>query len=262
MTAPLTIDDPAYFARLAEADEAHWWPRGMWRLASLWLDYALRGRRGLRALDLGCGAGQTLHRLASRPEIGDVVGLDSSLAALAHSGPGQDARLVRADARALPFGRDAFDLITCLDVFQHLPPGTEEQAVDEVRRVLRRGGFVLLRANGRGWSPDPGPGRGMAPYRLGDLVRILSGGGLRVTRASYANCLPAMAQELRGRLRAGHGGRVRSHPAGGGLRLEVPHPWINRVMGVVASSEATVAGRWCLPLPFGHSTMALAYKDG
>ena len=41
VTPALTIDDPAYFDRLAEVEAAHWWSLGMWRLASHWLDAAL-----------------------------------------------------------------------------------------------------------------------------------------------------------------------------------------------------------------------------
>ena len=48
MSASLTIDQPAYFDRLAEVEAAHWWSLGMWRLASHWLSAAIRGRRGLR----------------------------------------------------------------------------------------------------------------------------------------------------------------------------------------------------------------------
>ena len=252
----LTIDDPSYFDRLAEVEAAHWWSLGMWRLASSWLDVALRGRRGLHALDLGCGAGLTLARLAGRAEIATVVGLDPSPHALAWAGK-RGVPLVRGGAAALPFAERSFDLVTCFDVFQHIPAGDRLGASDEIRRVLRPGGLALVRTNARGWS-KVSPGND-PPYRPRELAANLRGGGLHLRRLSRANCLPAMAQEVRGRL--GRSARQGPHPAGGGLQIRVPHPWVNWMLGRIGASEAAFSGRLGLPLPFGHSLLALAERS-
>jgi SAM-dependent methyltransferase len=245
----------AYFARLADVEATHWWSRGMWRLAAIWLDGVLNGRRGLRALDIGCGAGMTLARLVQRVEIDSVVGLEPSPLALARARRfGVD--LARGSLLALPFAARSFDLVTCFDVLQHLPEASEARAASELGRVLRPGGIALIRANGRGWARGVGPG--LAPYRLDELAAFVAGAGLRVRRASYANCFPALAQEIRSRWRGDRSG----HPAGGGLRIRVPSPWLNRVMGGVATIEAAVAGRLGVRLPFGHSTLILADRVG
>lgn len=253
MTAAPTIDDPAYFDRLAAVEAGHWWALGMWRLAAYWLDSALAGRVGLRALDLGCGTGGTAVRLERRPEITSVVGLDPSPEALGHARRRHGFPLARGSALALPFAAGRFDVVTCFDVFQHLDPGGDRRAAREIRRVLAPGGVAVVRANGRGFSGDA------AAYRLRDLVGVLAGSGLKVVRASYANGLPALAQECRGRLvRSGPPG----HPAGGGLQIRVPHPAVNRAMGGVAGAEAWLAGRVGVRLPFGHSTMVCARAPG
>lgn len=256
MTAVLTIDQPAsYFDRLAQIEATHWWALGMWRLGSHWLDAAVRGRRGLAALDVGCGTGQTVLRLSRRPEIDSVVGLDPSAEALNHAQHRHDFPLVRGTALDLPFARSSFDVVTCFDVLQHLPPGGDRRAAAELFRVLGPGGVALIRSNARvgrttGAAAEVG-------YRLGDLVSIFEETGFSVVRATLANCLPALAQELRGRLRRGGQG---GHPAGGGLTIRLPPPWLNRVMERVAATEAVVAGRWAARLPFGHSTMLLACR--
>jgi SAM-dependent methyltransferase len=253
-SAALTLEDPAYFDRLAEAESRHWWSIGLWKLATLWLDRALRGRSGLNALDVGCGAGGTLRRLADRPEIARVVGLDPSPRALGHA-RGRCGEIVVGDALALPFPDARFDLVTCLDVWQHLPIGGDLRSAGEIRRVLRPGGVLLVRANGRGLWPDPGVSP--SPYRLSEVVRVLRTSGLTPRRASYANCLPAVGQEVVGRMR-----RARepgsAHPSGGGLRLRPSSSLRSRLMASISSAEALVAGRLAIPLPVGHSTMALA----
>lgn len=250
----LTIDQPAYFERLAAVEAGHWWSLGLWRLASHWLDRALAGRRGLRALDVGCGAGGTLARLAARPEVGEVVGLDPSPDALRLARARLGPRVLKGSAVNLPFKDCHFDIVTCFDVFQHLPPGTDRRAAAEIRRVLRPGGLALIRTNHRGLGPTPAAG--VATYRLDDLVALLADSGLTVRRATRANCLPALAQELRGRLRRD----VPSHPAAGGLRIRLRSPSHNRLMLAVAAAEADLAGRWGVRLPFGHSMLALTEK--
>src|SRR5262249_22513504 len=152
--------------------------------------------------------------------------------------------LVLGDALALPFESGRFDVLMCCDVIQHLPEGGGSlfQALGELRRVLRPGGIALLRSN-------------TAPagiHGLEALESILLQAGFAVRRSSYASCLPALAQELRAWLRFARGSRRPGHPAGGGLRIRVPHPWVNRLMGGIAAAEAVVAGRLAARLPYGH----------
>jgi SAM-dependent methyltransferase len=253
MTLAPTIEDPAYFERLADVEQRHWWALGMWRVVAYWLDAELAGRMGLRALDVGCGTGLTALRLSARSEIGSVVGLDPSPDALRHANRRHDRPLVRGSALALPFGQGAFDVVTCFDVLQHLPVCGDRRAVEEIRRVLKPGGVAIVRSNGRGFSG------GTTAYRLPDLKQLVASAGLKVVRATYANSLPALAQELRGRLsRSGPA----SHPAGGGLQIRVPNPAVNQLMGGVSGFEAWFSGRLGAALPFGHSTLICARRPG
>jgi SAM-dependent methyltransferase len=96
---------------------------------------------GARLLDLGCGPGASLalarERFCARP-----VGLDASAAMLAEARarrPGQ--RLVRADARALPFREASFDAVLCECVLSLLPEPTAVLA--DVARCLVPGGRLI-----------------------------------------------------------------------------------------------------------------------
>lgn len=261
MTAP-TIDAPAYFDQLAQAEVVHWWHAAMWRITSGWLDRALRGRSGLVALDVGCGAGGTLRRLADRREIGRVIGIDPSRRALAiasdrcRAGLGQ-LTLTLGSALAVPFDSGSIDIATCCDVIQHLPPGGDLVAITELRRVLRPGGVAIIRANGAGLWPDRSQVE--QPYRLRTLINLARSAGLIVRRATYANCLPAVATEVLGRVR---GNSRHGHPQGGGLRIRSRHPLANRIMGAVATAEAFAVTRLNARLPVGHTTMMLVEAPG
>lgn len=255
----LTLDDhPAYFARLAGIEAQHWWSASLWQLAAYWLDHELRGRQDLRALDVGCGAGFTLQRLGRRREIGEVIGLEPSATALNHA-RWHGRPLVLGDARDLPFGDGQFDLVTSLDVWQHLPLGGDRRAAAELRRVLRPGGLALIRVNCRGLAK---PAESVDLYHRERLAGVLASSGLRIRYLTPVNCLPALAQELLGRFRPrdDHSPLSRPHPGGGGLRIRVSGPRVNRLMVMVGGAEAFVAGRLGLRLPFGHSLMALASR--
>lgn len=145
-------------AFLGEVDFV-WCPEGL-READAGLLGDLRGRR---VLELGCGAASAARWLAtqgSRP-----VGIDLSAGMLRHAAAaatrsGVRVPLVQADALALPFAADAFD-IACT-AFGAIPFVADSSAVmREVYRVLRPGGrWVFSVTHPMRWIflDDPGEG--------------------------------------------------------------------------------------------------------
>lgn len=97
-------------------------------------------------LEMGCGEGGNLARLARR---GHPVGIDRyapKLSFAARAVPG--ARLATADATALPFADGTFAGVLIRDLLHHLP--APRRATAEAVRVLRPGGvLVVLEPNGR-----------------------------------------------------------------------------------------------------------------
>ncbi|MFO0910616.1 MAG: class I SAM-dependent methyltransferase [Isosphaeraceae bacterium] len=254
MSAGLALHDSRYFDRLADVELNHWWSHAMWRMAQLWLDSALQGRHNLIAADVGCGTGLTAARLAAQPGIATVIGLDPSRDALDHALLRHRGPLLRGSALALPFPDRSLDLVTAFDVLQHTD---DRRALVEFRRVLRDGGLLLLRVNGRGWSGDA------STYTRGGLADLLKQSGFTLRRLSHANAVGGLVQEVRGRVSrilAGAADGVRAHPTGGGLVITVPSRWVNQLMRAVGTVEATLVGRLKWSLPFGHSTLALAEK--
>ncbi len=139
-------------------------------------------------LEIGCGQGIRTELLASLFAQADVIGIDRSaelLESISNRASG-NLSFQEADAYALPFGDNSFDLVYARLVFMHL--NNPMKALAEIRRVLRHDGIVIIEDADRDcmffepapvsfakfWSAvqqgqrrlggDPNVGRMLAPY--------------------------------------------------------------------------------------------------
>ena len=100
---------------------------------------------GHAVLDIGCGTGTLVSRIA-RTQPGVVItGLDPDPHALARarrkaSRAGLRASFEQGFAEALPFGEGAFDRVFSSMMFHHLHRDVRPAVLAEVRRVLKPGG--------------------------------------------------------------------------------------------------------------------------
>jgi SAM-dependent methyltransferase len=109
----------------------------------------LRLSRGQTVLDVACGAGGPVLRIAAKTGC-SVVGVDIHEHGVAAARSiaverGLDARaeFVVADAaHTLPFADASFDAITCIDAINHLPD--RPNVIAEWRRLLKPGGRMLF----------------------------------------------------------------------------------------------------------------------
>lgn len=100
----------------------------------------LKPWRGGRLLDVGCGEGQFLRRCAGAF---DRYGIDISEEGVRQAQQVTGlATIQRASLEELPFDAESFEVVTCLDVVEHLP--RPEVGVAELHRVLARGGCLVL----------------------------------------------------------------------------------------------------------------------
>lgn len=127
---------------------------------------------GERVLDLGCGTGTLLLRLASRVPGARIAGVDADPAMLRQAqakatAAGISLDLAPAWADALPFADGSFDVVLSSLFFHHLQPNDKRRSLREVLRVLRPGGRVLIADFSR-----PASWVGRAAFHL---VRLLDG---------------------------------------------------------------------------------------
>ncbi|HEX7118829.1 MAG TPA: class I SAM-dependent methyltransferase [Longimicrobiales bacterium] len=138
---------------------------------------------GERILEIGCGTGSMLLLLKRAQPDAEVVGLDPdpkalSIARRKATGAGVEIRLDRGYADALPYDEGTFDHVVSSFMFHHLSSSEKEDALSEVRRVLRPGGrFHLLDFDGMGAG-----GHGIVARRIHASRRLEDNGEERVLR--------------------------------------------------------------------------------
>ena len=113
--------------------------------------------KGINVLEIGVGAGSDFSNWVANGAT--ATGIDITTAAIEHTHAhldsldlsGKEALLTQANAEALPFPDDSFDLVYSWGVLHHTPDTAK--ALAEVRRVLRPGGRIRIMVyNKYSWS--------------------------------------------------------------------------------------------------------------
>ena len=102
-------------------------------------------------LDFGCGCGRTLVWFASRAQSSHLYGTDVDAEAISWCRNNLDfARFgVNEPLPPLEYPSETFDFIYAISVFTHLDEDYQFRWLDELKRVTRPEGIVLLTVHGR-----------------------------------------------------------------------------------------------------------------
>jgi SAM-dependent methyltransferase len=159
--------------------------------------------------------------------------------------------LVVRRAEKLPFADGSFDVVTALDVIEHLDD--DLGSLKEIHRVLRPGGRVLLFVPAFMflWGVQDDVSNHRRRYRLKSLQKVVRAAGLEVERATYAN-LTFFAPIL----------FVRTFMRVARLRppseFKINVPAFNGVLGRIFGAERFWLRR--LNFPFGVSALCVARR--
>ena len=228
------------------ADERHWWYRGRRRVIRAQLDrLGLSRRSGLVALDAGCGSGRNLDVLA---DYGTAFGVDLSQRAVEEARARGHARVSLGRVEGLPFANQSFDLVTCLDVLEHVPD--DRRVLRELRRVTRPGGMLVVTvpAYPALWSAHDVLNGHHRRYRRASLDAAATAAGWQGVSTSHFNSAllaPAAMVRLARRGRDGGGSDLERTPAALNGLLELP----------LRAEAALVRGGF--RLPFGLSLLGV-----
>lgn len=165
--------DEAEIRKAAQLEDRHWWYSARRAMVRRELVDLAPGR----ALDVGCGSGGNSAVLR---DLGwDVTAMDLSAEAV-RAARRRGLRVLRGDARALPFRDGDFDLVISTDSWEHIEE--HDLVAAEAHRVLRPNGtlFVAVPAGMDLWSGHDVALGHRRRYERDELVALVQRAGFSV----------------------------------------------------------------------------------
>jgi SAM-dependent methyltransferase len=223
-----------------------------------WTLERLQWRGDERVLDVGCGPGDLLRKMAhlrleagQRAGRGVLLGFDFSpgmVAKAVESATGLPVHYFVADAQHLPFSDRAFDVVLACHMLYHVPD--VGQAVAEAARVLQPGGYFLAVTNSAHTMPEFHALCGKAATRFAVVARPDTITDRFSLENGVAFCEP-------------HFHQVEMHTLPGTLRFPTAQPFID----YFASSRALIMhpdhtdAEWLAVLDFVRSETEAVITD-
>lgn len=245
------------YAIMRRVEENHWWYLGRRKIIRSFVEAISQAWKKQQppgsdttfdVLDVGCGTGANLEMLS---EFGEPSGVDVSAEAVSYCHERGFPHVNHGAAESLPFEKESFDLVTALDVVEHLDD--DVAVLKEMNRVLRPEGKILLFVPAFMflWGVQDDVSNHRRRYTLGQLKRVVAEAGFEVDRASYAN-ITFFFPTLVGRLIM----RVTGIRPASEANINVEA--LNGVLGNILGAESG----WLrhLNLPFGVSIICVARK--
>ena len=239
------------YSIMYEVEERHWWFVGRRKIINSFVGSICRelGKRKPRILDVGCGTGANLQMLA---KYGAAEGVDVSSEALDFCRARGLSKVKQGAAESLPYEDASFDLVTGLDVIEHLDD--DAAGLKEMHRVLRPRGRALLFVPAFMflWGVQDDVSHHRRRYSLKEFEQKLRQAGLIVERTTYANItffLPILIGRTLMRLTGMRPSSENNITIGA----------LNGLLGKIFGSE----GWWLqrLSFPLGVSIVAVARRD-
>ena len=234
-------------------EDSHWWFIGRRKILESFMaeiSDAISPRQSpLRILDVGCGTGANLEMLS---KFGSAEGIDVSDDALTYC-QAKGLKVTKGIAEDLPFENGVFDIVTGLDVVEHLDD--DVAGLKEMFRVTSDGGRMLIFVPAFMWlwGVQDDISNHRIRYTKKEIQERVEKAGFTVERATYANITffaPILAGRLLMRLT--------------GIKPEsennVNVSALNGIFGWIFGAERHYLKR--ADLPFGVSIVVLARKSG
>ncbi len=236
-----------------DVETKHWWYRGNQYLLKNQIKNYLKSKRDLKILDAGCGTGANLTILR---EFGKTYGIDISPLAIKYCQKRGLKNIRQGSILKLPFKNNLFDLITCFSVLYHKKVSQNQKALFEIKRVLKRGGFLI------GLEPalkflqsehDKKVHTGQR-YTKNEIKNLLKKTGLKIHKISYLHFFVLPLIFLKRKVFQNVLPSLKKSSD-----LSIPPKILNQLLFLVLKFESRVLE--FVDFPFGNSIFFVAQKN-
>lgn len=231
-------------------EERHWWFRARRQIVLRLIDRYRKQKGTARVLDVGCGTGATLKALAA---YGTLTGLDKNAKAVEYSKKRvPEAKVIQGSFPGGVPGKQ-FDIITILDVLEHLDE--DQEALGKLAQHLAAEGITIITVPAYAflWTGHDDMNEHKRRYTLPELKEKALGAGLTIRKISYYNTFlffPIAAAKIMRRLL---NRRTTAH-----FGAVPPPAFINAPLQAIFSLEKHFLPH--MNFPFGISIIAVASK--
>lgn len=228
-------------------EETHWWYQASHRLLFQALEMELPDWREKKILDAGCGTGAILQRLGNPAK---NVGIDLAPEAIEFCRERGLSNVRQGDINALPFGDASFDAIISSSVIYHDWVPDVARAVQEMKRVLRPGGVLIINVPAFRFLHSAHDDAVMTArrFRKVEIRALLQQQGFEIRRLTYwTTFLFPLAMIART-----FGGSKM------GRDFEITNSWSQRLLARIMNIEVRLLRK--VSLPFGVALLAVARK--
>jgi|GEM_PF-1794344 2-polyprenyl-3-methyl-5-hydroxy-6-metoxy-1,4-benzoquinol methylase len=106
------------------------------------IKHMLKHSKAKLILDVGCAEGFATSFLSQLSAY--VIGIDIDESIKIAKDKVKDASFIYASITHLPFRYQAFEVVTCLEILEHLQNQAISEGIKEVNRVLKSGGILII----------------------------------------------------------------------------------------------------------------------
>ena len=175
------------YAIMNRVEDSHWWYIGRRAILESFLQEIINNPKSKiqnpKLLDVGCGTGGNLEMLE---KFGRAEGVDVSDDALEFCKL-KGLKVHKGLAEELPFDDESFEIVTALDVVEHLD--NDVAGLKEMHRVLKTGGksLIFVPAFMWLWGVQDDVSNHRIRYTKSQITERLEKAGFEIERATYAN---------------------------------------------------------------------------
>jgi SAM-dependent methyltransferase len=238
------------YSIMYQVEGSHWWFAGRRKIIEGFLrDICHKlGKKSPNILDVGCGTGANLEMLS---QFGTAEGVDVSPEALSFCRERGLNNVRLGQAEQLPYPDNSFDIVTGLDVVEHLDD--DVAGLREMARVLRPGGYALLFVPAFMflWGVQDDISHHRRRYTETGLKQAVRSAGFEIDRFTYAN-LTFFGPILLGRLLM----RLTGFRPASENNLTVGA--LNGILGRILGAESSILRH--VNLPIGVSAICVARR--